>query len=94
MIRSEIESKIKTATKYGDVDYVIFIKRFDEISDSLKAFVRDNNLSAKIFDIDTDKGRDAMEEYGILDVDVPCIYSNKVGSIVYYGCPDYVEELR
>jgi len=93
-IISEIDRKIKTALKYCDIDYLIFIKRFDEVSDSLKFFARDNDLSVKIFDIGTDEGISMMDECGILDVDVPCVYSIKEESIVYYGCPDYVEELR
>lgn len=94
-IRAEIDAKIKLGSPSREVGYAVFIKPDDPESDCLMKFVEDNDISARIVDISTDEGfYIAIMECGLMECDVPCIYSIKEDRVVYYGCPEYVEELE
>jgi hypothetical protein len=98
-IRAEIEKKIKRQFPLEfppDVrrDYGVFIKPDDPESDCLMAFVRDNDLPVVIFDTGTESGSLAMDEYSLLECDVPCVCSTKDYRIVYDGCPGTMADLK
>lgn len=93
-IRSEIDRKIKRRSPPHEVDYAVFIKPDDPESNCLMKFVRDNNLSVEVFDVSTSVGFLAMDEYSLLECDVPCICSTKDHRLVYDGCPMTIADLR
>jgi len=94
LIRANIASKIRSSVISGGLDYLFFIKQNDRDSDCLAAFVRDNHIPGRFIDTDTDDGFMVAEELGILDYNVPCIYSTKQQYEVYQGCPESMEDLE
>ena len=93
-IKHEMEDKITATILSGGSDYLIFVKQDDATSNRLAAFVRSNNISGHIIDIDTDDGFMAAEELGIAEHHIPCIYSRAQQYIIYRGCPESIEDLE
>lgn len=93
-IEADIARKIRSAVISGGLDYLFFIKRHDRDSECLTAFVKDNYMQGRFINTGTVDGFMVAEELGILDYNVPCIYSTKRQYIVYQGCPESIEDLE
>lgn len=93
-IKHELEDKITATILSGGSDYLIFVKQDDATSKRLAAFVKANNISGRIIDIDTDDGFMAIEGLGIAEHHIPCIYSVAQQYIIYRGCPEHIGDLE
>jgi hypothetical protein len=93
-IGREIDAQIEKLVSAEGVGYVIFIKPNDAESDHLVNFVRGNNLKVEIHDISTETGFVAMDQYSLLECDVPCVCSAEDDSTIYEGCPKRVRSLE
>jgi len=77
-----------------DAPYAVFIKPNDADSDCVIKFIEQSGIIATIFDIGTDIGFVAMDQYSLLECDVPCICSTEDYRTLYEGCPGSITELR
>ena len=93
-IRAQIDKKIKLGSPPREIEYTVFIKPDDPESDCLMKFVRDNNLSVEVFDTGKVSGTLAMDDYSLLECDVPCICSPEDYRTVYSGCPGSIIFLK
>lgn len=93
-IRAEINRKIKLGLPPREVDYAVFIKPDDPESDCLMKFVKDNNISVEVFDTGKVSGALAMDDYSLLECDVPCICSPEDYRTLYDGCPGSMADIR
>ena len=89
-----IGNRIRASVLSGSLDYLFFIKQNDRDSNCLVKFVRDNYIPGRFIDVDTDDGFMVADELGILDCNVPGIYSTKQQYIIYQGCPESIKDLE
>jgi len=78
----------------GDADFIIFTKRDDETTKRIIDFMKVNELSFYVVDIDSKHGKEMEVLIGISTDDLPVIFSAVTYEMVYrQTCPKTIEDL-